>query len=183
MSIENEINEENIDSLDQESSSPDPCEEVRKPSDEGNGPGNEPNDGDVSSTIIPPFLAPIENIEQVTNFANREINIIDKSLFFDWAEDQFLQLSENELRDPLRTYFRHHWTYQYFDGGLNEEGDTDYFREYFFSDMINYNTVYNVGNLSFDISEEAFSQTQKYWTAELQMPWLHWKVLQLIIKL
>ena len=177
MSIENGSSDEQIDNIQQQSVSSDPCEEVQEqPSRVNNDPAEQPTEQDTSTVVVPPFLAPIKNVESPLRYVNREISVINRTLFVDSTWDSqnsrfssvHLPTPQNTFKDPLRALYGHHWKFSRYRFAVSATQDT-LLRVDFASSNIDWDAAYQNGKDTYTIENEQFSSTTRYWSAKVTM--------------
>ena len=132
----------------------DPCEELPPPPPPppaGTG-GEEPSDPDNTTIKLPPFLAPLDVVDEEIRSSNREVNIFNKRFFMDLSTRPMAlaEQSNNATKDKIRLYFGMLW-------GWNST------KEIFLKDERTNNTP--ITPIKYEIKREDYSPTRKSWNS------------------
>tara|TARA_R110001592_G_C13185075_1_gene751523 strand:- start:50 stop:3103 length:3054 start_codon:yes stop_codon:yes gene_type:complete len=150
---------ENSDNNSQDVPTPvDPCEDLPPPPPPPppGGGGEDPTSGEGGPGILlPPFLSPINTIDQELIGAIREINIFNKNLFIDLGSGQLAEQNPDVPTDRVRALFNKVWT-------VAHSGRDMY--EVFFSDIATQTTP-----IGYNILEDTFDFSSKHWSGKLKI--------------
>jgi len=130
----------------------DPCEELPTIPEDPQGTGGEtPANPEVATIQLPPFLAPLDVVDDEIRAANREVNVFNKQLFLDMSSSPPALAGDfgevYATTDKIRLYFNKIWAW---NGA----------KEIFLQDEMSNGPV-----LSYEINREEYSETGKSWNS------------------
>jgi hypothetical protein len=150
---------ENSDNNSQDAPTPvDPCEELPPPPPPPpGGDGENPSSGeDGPDIVLPPFLSPINTIDQELIGAIREINIFNKNLFIDaYNGGRLAEQNPDVPKDRTRMFFNKVWAVTHSGKDMHEV---------FFSDVATQTTP-----IRYKILKDTFDFSSKHWSGKLQI--------------